>query len=43
MYGKVVTPEEGTRARPRAASGPDWNQILNIEFNFRLRGLVALD
>lgn len=43
MYGKVVSPEEGTRARPRTVSGPDWNQILNIEFNFRLRGLVALD
>ncbi len=43
MYGKVVSPEEGTRARPRTASGPEWNQILNIEFNFRLRGLVALD
>ncbi len=43
MYGKVVTPEDGTRTRPRSATGPEWNQILNIEFNFRLRGLVALD
>lgn len=42
MYGKVVSPEDGTRARPRTASGPVWNQILNIEFNFRLRGLISL-
>lgn len=40
MYGKVVSPEDGTRARPRTATGPVWNQVLNIEFNFRLRGLV---
>jgi len=40
LYGKVVSPEDGTRARPRAATGPVWNQVLNIEFNFRLRGLV---
>lgn len=42
LYGKVVSPEDGTRARPVKASGPVWNQILNIEFNFRLRGLVSL-
>ncbi len=42
LYGKVVSPEDGTRARPRTVSGPVWNQILNIEFNFRLRGLISL-
>jgi transglutaminase-like putative cysteine protease len=42
LYGKVVSPEDGTRARPLAVSGPVWNQILNIEFNFRLRGLISL-
>lgn len=42
LYGKVVSPEDGTRARPKAASGPVWNQVLNIEFNFRLRGLISL-
>lgn len=42
LYGKVVSPEDGTRTRPTKAQGPAWNQILNIEFNFRLRGLVSL-
>lgn len=42
LYGKVVSPEDGTRARPQKATGPRWNQILNIEFNFRMRGLVSL-
>lgn len=42
LYGKVVSPEDGTRTRPKTAQGPAWNQILNIEFNFRLRGLVSL-
>jgi len=42
LYGKVVSPEDGTRARPVKATGPVWNQILNIEFNFRMRGLVSL-
>ncbi len=42
LYGKVVSPEDGTRTRPKEAKGPAWNQILNIEFNFRLRGLVSL-
>ncbi|WP_447973338.1 hypothetical protein [Nitrospira sp. Kam-Ns4a] len=41
LYGKVVSPEDGTRARPRTATGSVWNQILNIEFNFRLRGLIT--
>ncbi len=41
LYGKVVSPEDGTRARPTAATGPSWNQILNIEFNFRLRGFIS--
>jgi hypothetical protein len=42
LYGKVVTPEDSTRARPASLTGPVWNQILNIEFNFRLRGLISL-
>jgi hypothetical protein len=37
-YGKVVSPEDGTRATP--ATQVSWNQILNNEFNFRLRGLI---
>lgn len=37
-YGKVVSPEDGTRATP--AKRVVWNQILNNEFNFRLRGLI---
>jgi len=37
-YGKVVSPEDGTRATP--ANKVVWNQILNNEFNFRLRGLI---
>jgi len=37
-YGKVVSPEDGTRATP--AKKVVWNQILNNEFNFRLRGLI---
>jgi len=37
-YGKVVSPEDGTRATP--ATRVVWNQILNNEFNFRLRGLI---
>lgn len=37
-YGKVVSPEDGTRATP--ARQVNWNQILNNEFNFRLRGLI---
>jgi transglutaminase-like putative cysteine protease len=37
-YGKVVSPEDGTRATP--AKKVNWNQILNNEFNFRLRGLI---
>jgi hypothetical protein len=37
-YGKVVSPEDGTRATP--AKLARWNQILNNEFNFRLRGLI---
>jgi transglutaminase-like putative cysteine protease len=42
LYGKVVTPEDSTRVRPASATGPAWNQILNIEFNFRMRGLISL-
>ncbi len=42
LYGKVVSPEDGTRTKPKEATGQAWNQILNIEFNFRLRGLVSL-
>jgi len=38
----VVSTEDGTRTKPKEATGPAWNQILNIEFNFRLRGLVSL-
>lgn len=37
-YGKVVSPEDGTRATP--ANQANWNQILNNEFNFRLRGFI---
>jgi transglutaminase-like putative cysteine protease len=37
-YGKVVSPEDGTRAT--LAKKVRWNQILNNEFNFRLRGLI---
>jgi transglutaminase-like putative cysteine protease len=37
-YGKVVSPEDGTRAT--LAKQVVWNQILNNEFNFRLRGLI---
>ena len=37
-YGKVVSPEDGTRAT--LAKKVVWNQILNNEFNFRLRGLI---
>ncbi len=37
-YGKVVIPEDGTRATP--AKQVVWNRILNNEFNFRLRGLI---
>jgi transglutaminase-like putative cysteine protease len=37
-YGKVVSPEDGTRAT--SAKQVVWNQILNNEFNFRLRGLI---
>jgi transglutaminase-like putative cysteine protease len=37
-YGKVVSPEDGTRAT--LARQVVWNQILNNEFNFRLRGLI---
>ncbi len=37
-YGKVVSPEDGTRATP--AKHVVWNRILNNEFNFRLRGLI---
>lgn len=37
-YGKVVSPEDGTRATP--AKKVVWNRILNNEFNFRLRGLI---
>jgi transglutaminase-like putative cysteine protease len=37
-YGKVVSPEDGTRAT--LAKQVRWNQILNNEFNFRLRGLI---
>lgn len=37
-YGKVVSPEDGTRATP--AKKVSWNRILNNEFNFRLRGLI---
>jgi hypothetical protein len=33
-----VSPEDGTRATP--AKTVVWNQILNNEFNFRLRGLI---
>jgi hypothetical protein len=37
-YGKVVSPEDGTRATP--VKHVVWNRILNNEFNFRLRGLI---
>jgi len=37
-YGKVVSPEDGTRAT--LTKKVVWNQILNNEFNFRLRGLI---
>jgi len=37
-YGKVVSPEDGTRAT--LVKKVVWNQILNNEFNFRLRGLI---
>ncbi len=37
-YGKVVSPEDGTRAT--LTKKVIWNQILNNEFNFRLRGLI---
>jgi len=37
-YGKVVSPEDGTRST--LAKNVVWNRILNNEFNFRLRGLI---